>query len=73
VKLIAELLIDQFNGVVIMADTYYEIANKMIEKIMPNLPIKFYTFITKPKRKKHKKVKNINVNPSNRIAMLIQE
>jgi hypothetical protein len=45
----------------------------MIEKVISNLPIKFYTPITKPKRKKHKKVKNTNVDLSNRIAMLTQK
>jgi hypothetical protein len=40
---------------------------------MPNSPIKFYTLIAKPRKKKHKKVKNININPSNRIVVLTQE
>jgi hypothetical protein len=35
-----------------MADIYYKTTNKTIEKVMPNLPVKFYTLITKPKKKK---------------------
>jgi hypothetical protein len=57
----------------IVVDTHYEIANKTIEKVMPNPPIKFYTLIAKPKGKKHKKVKNTNIDPSNRIVVLTQE
>jgi hypothetical protein len=57
----------------IMANMYYEIANKMIKKVIPNLLIKFYTLIAKSKGRKCKKVKNTNVNLSNRIAVLTQE
>jgi hypothetical protein len=50
---------------------HYETANKTIEKVMPNPPVKFYTLIAKPKRRKYKKVKNINIDLSNRIIVLM--
>jgi hypothetical protein len=55
---------------VIVVNTHYETANKTIEKVMPNPPVKFYTLIAKPRGKKHKKVKNTNINPSNGIIVL---
>jgi hypothetical protein len=55
----------------IVVNIYYETANKTIEKVMPNLPVKFYTLIAKPRGKKCKKVKNTNVNPNDRIILLM--
>jgi hypothetical protein len=71
VKLIAKLFIDQFNKAIIIVNMHYEIAIKTIEKVIPNPLVKFYTLITKSRKKKHKKMKNTNVNPSNRIAVLM--
>jgi hypothetical protein len=56
-----------------VANTHYETVNKTIKKVMPNPSIKFYILIAKPRGKKCKKVKNANVDLSNRIAMLTQE
>jgi hypothetical protein len=40
---------------------------------MPNPPVKFYTLIAKPNRKKRKRVKNIDVDLNDRIVVLMWE
>jgi hypothetical protein len=57
----------------IVVNMHYETANKTIKIVIPNLPIKFYILIVKSKGRKYKKVKNTNVDPSDRMAVLTQE
>jgi hypothetical protein len=56
VDIMKEKLVHHFFGAHIIADTHYEMANRIFKKIKKEKQIVFYTPIVKPQRRKPKTI-----------------